>query len=469
MKVRTRFAPSPTGSLHIGGVRTALFSWLYAKQNDGDFVLRIEDTDRERSSDESVQVILDGMDWLNLQATGEPVFQSHRFDRYNEVIDQLIDQGDAYFCDCSRERLDKVREQQQAQKQKPKYDGRCRQRTDIDLSKPYVIRFNNPSSGSVVFNDMIKGKIEIANKELDDLIIRRSDGAPTYNLTVVVDDWDMNISHVVRGDDHINNTPRQINILKALDADIPFYAHVPMILGEGGKRLSKRHGATGVLQYELDGFLPEALLNYLVRLGWSYKDQELFSIDEMIELFSLEEVNKAPSTFNPEKLLWVNHQHIMQSKPKDLVSALKWQFNNLGINTDIGPDYELVIAILQERAKTMLEMAQMSKYFYEDFSEFEQKAAKKNLKQSSLSPLKLLLAEYENLEEWTQSNIHGIITKVAADLDIKMGKVGQPLRVAVTGGGLSPSIDITLELIGKSRSISRIKQAIIFINNKCDE
>jgi len=319
MTVRTRFAPSPTGYLHIGGARTALFSWLYARRMGGQFILRIEDTDRERSTDASVQAILDGMDWLGLDYDEGPFYQTHRFDRYREVIQQLLDDGQAYYCDCSRERLEKLREQQRANKQKPRYDGCCRDK-GLAQSADTVVRFKNPIDGDVVINDLVKGQVVINNRELDDLIIARCDDSPTYNLTVVIDDWDMEISHVIRGDDHLNNTPRQINILRALGAALPVYAHVPMILGSDGKRLSKRHGAVSVLQYKKDGFLAEALMNYLVRLGWSHGDKEVFSRDEMIALFDAVDINTSASTFNPEKLLWLNQQYMMAMPESALVA-----------------------------------------------------------------------------------------------------------------------------------------------------
>ena len=366
MTIKTRFAPSPTGYLHIGGVRTALFSWLYAKKHGGKFVLRIEDTDLERSTQESVDAILEGMNWLNLAHDEDIVYQTQRFERYEQIIRQLLDQGDAYYCFCSKEQLDEMRAEQKLRKEKPRYDGRCRDKKSDDNVEA-VIRFKNPDKGDVVIDDLVKGKIVIKNKELDDLIIARGDGTPTYNLTVVVDDMDMGISHVIRGDDHINNTPRQINILKALNAELPKYAHLPMILGSDGARLSKRHGAVSVMQYRDEGYLPEALLNYLVRLGWSHGDQELFSIDEMIELFDLKDVNVAASTFNPEKLLWLNHQYIMKSNAVYVAEHLNWHLEQLGIDPTIGVDTVGVVKAQRERCKTLVEMAKASQYFYQDF------------------------------------------------------------------------------------------------------
>jgi len=327
MSVKTRFAPSPTGYLHVGGARTALFSWLYARKHGGQFVLRIEDTDLERSNQESVDAILEGMQWLDLDYDEGPFYQTKRFDRYNEVIDQLIEKGMAYRCSCSKERLDNLREEQMAAKQKPRYDGHCRH-ADVSADEPHVIRFLNPTEGSVKFKDLVKGDIEVSNNELDDLIIRRTDGSPTYNLTVVVDDHDMEITQVIRGDDHINNTPRQINMYQAMGWSEPEFAHLPMILGDDGARLSKRHGAVSVMQYADEGYLPEGLLNYLVRLGWSHGDQELFSREEMIQLFELTNVNRAPSAFNTEKLNWLNAHYIKEASPADLAPLFKSIFSN---------------------------------------------------------------------------------------------------------------------------------------------
>lgn len=460
----TRFAPSPTGYLHIGGVRTALFSWLYARQNQGKFVLRIEDTDLARSSQESVDAILQGMAWLGLDYDEGPIYQTDRFERYQEIIKQLLEAEQAYRCYCSRDKLDKMREQQRANKQKPKYDGCCR-----GLDKPqdgdYVVRFKNPLEGQVVINDLVRGEIAIDNRELDDLIIARSDGVPTYNLTVVVDDMDMGISHVVRGDDHINNTPRQINILTALGATIPQYAHLPMILGEDGARLSKRHGAASVLQYKQEGYLPEALLNYLVRLGWSFEDKEVFSIKEMIQLFSLKAVNAAPSTFNQEKLLWLNQQYIIKAKPESLVEELKWQFANLGIDISDGPEIKSLIVAQQARAKTLLEMAQISDFFYQDVV-YDAKIVDKHLTQDTMVVLQSLQNNLSVLDNWQAPQIKQAIKAVVDKLETGFGKVAQPLRVVVTGGTSSPSIDITLELLGKEKVLNRINLSQEYIKSK---
>ena len=466
MTVRTRFAPSPTGYLHVGGARTALFSWLYAKKTNGQFVLRIEDTDRERSTDASVQAIFDGMEWLGLSHDEGPFFQTDRFPRYLDIIQQLLDQGDAYHCYCSAEEVEAMREEQRANKQKPRYNGKCRHRTEAVEGVSPVVRFKNPETGVVAFNDLVRGEISIANEELDDLIIARSDGTPTYNLTVVVDDIDMNMTHIIRGDDHINNTPRQINIMTALGAKIPLFAHVPMILGDDGARLSKRHGAVSVMQYRDDGFLPEALLNYLVRLGWSHGDKELFTRDEMIELFDIKDVNRTASAFNTEKLLWINQQYIMASEPEQLVAPLTDQLVALGCDVENGPSIIEIVKAQQERAKTLKEMAEKSLMFYNDYEEFDDKAAKKNLKQAGLEPLELLLTKFEVLDDWSKEPLHQVILDTAETLDLKLGKVAQPLRVALSGTSVSPALDATLFLLGKEKCLKNIKRGINYIKNR---
>ncbi|UQB43304.1 glutamate--tRNA ligase [Thiomicrospira microaerophila] len=462
--IRTRFAPSPTGYLHIGGVRTALFSWLYARKMGGEFILRIEDTDLERSTQESVNAILEGMTWLGLDYDQGPFYQTHHFDRYKAVIQQLLDQGDAYYCYASPEELDEMREQQRERGEKPRYDGRYRDFTGTPPQgvKP-VIRFKNPLDGEVVIEDMVKGSVTIKNTEIDDLVIARSDGTPTYNLSVVVDDWDMGITHVIRGDDHLNNTPRQINILKALGAPIPKYAHIPMVLGADGARLSKRHGAVSVLQYKEEGYLPEALLNYLVRLGWSHGDQEIFSIDEMVNAFDLDSVNAAPSTFNDEKCIWVNQQHIQNASAEHLARHLSHFMAERGCDLTQGPALDQVADLLRERAKTLIEMADSALYFYQDFEQFDADAAKKHLRPVAAEPLSRVMQKMMVLESWTTETIHQAIQDAATELDIGMGKVGMPLRVAITGAGQSPSIDATAALIGKERCLMRLQMALDFI------
>ena len=468
MKLTTRFAPSPTGYLHIGGARTALFSWLYARRHGGDFILRIEDTDRERSTEESVNAILEGMNWLGLEYDQGPFYQTHRFDRYKEVIQKLLDQGDAYYCYCTREELDEMREGQRSRKEKPRYTGLCRSRTEPREGVDPVIRFKNPMDGAVVVDDLVRGKVVFQNSELDDLIIARSDGTPTYNLTVVVDDLDMGLTHVIRGDDHLNNTPRQINILRALGAELPKYAHLPMILGSDGGRLSKRHGAVGVMQYRDEGYLPEALLNYLVRLGWSHGDQEIFSMDEMVSLFEVESVNHSASTFNPEKLLWLNQHYIKSSSPEHIAHHLSWHMGERGIDPTQGPDLTRVVEAQQERAKTLVEMADNSVFFYLDFETFDEKAAKKNLKVAAQPPLEKIRSALAELEIWDAEPIHQIVKQTAEILDLKLGKVAQPLRVAVTGAAISPPIDITLELIGRERVLKRIELALSYIQQRAE-
>ena len=463
--IKTRFAPSPTGVLHVGGARTALFCWLYSKQVGGKFVLRIEDTDLERSTEASVQAILDGMAWLNLDYDEGPFYQTQRFDRYKAVIQQLVDQGDAYHCACSKERLEKLREAQMANKQKPRYDGCCRELgLKPDGEQDLVIRFRNPQQGSVSFDDQVKGQITVNNSELDDLVIARTDGSPTYNLSVVVDDMDMAITHVVRGDDHVNNTPRQINIFKALGAEIPVFAHVPMILGDDGKRLSKRHGAVGVMQYFEDGYLPEAMLNYLVRLGWSHGDQEIFTIDEMIEYFALSDINRSAAAFNTDKLKWINQQYLMSLPLARIAGLVAQRLDSLSINYQSGPDFDKIVDLYRQRVATINELVDSILYCFEDFEGYDPKAAKKALREVALEPLQLLRDELGQLENWQAGDIHAVIEQITQKLEVNMGKVGQPLRVAVTGGSFSPPIDETVAMIGKARTIARINTAIEFIS-----
>lgn len=464
--VRTRFAPSPTGYLHVGGARTALFSWLFARKHGGTFILRIEDTDVERSTKESIDAILQGMEWLNLDYDEGPYYQSHRFDRYRDAIQQLLDSGHAYKCYCTKERLEALRTEQQKQKQKPRYDDHCRDLSPRESNEPYVIRFRNPKEGVVTFEDMIRGTITISNNELDDLIIARTDGTPTYNLTVVVDDWDMKITHVIRGDDHINNTPRQINILKALGAELPHYGHVPMILGSDGKRLSKRHGAISVLQYRQEGYLPEALVNYLVRLGWSYGDQEIFSRDEMIQYFDVNAISRSPAAFNPSKLIWLN-QHYMKTLSPILVSEpLGDQLKKLGVDYHHGPSLEQVVALQAERTKTLEEMAERSIYFYQDVTDYDENAARKHLTPDIAAALKITHDRIAGLTNWDKEAIHQVIINVAEESGLKLGKLAQPIRVAVTGNTVSPPIDATLFLIGQEQVVDRLNRAATFASEQ---
>jgi glutamyl-tRNA synthetase len=464
MTIKTRFAPSPTGYLHVGGARTALFSWLYARRHGGRFVLRIEDTDLERSTQESVNAILEGMTWLGLEYDEGPFYQTHRFERYNEVVGTLLDKGLAYRCSCSRERLEDLRERQMAGKQKPRYDGHCRNR-EVSPDEPHVIRFKNPLVGNVVVDDLIRGRIVVANGELDDLVIRRTDGSPTYNLSVVVDDHDMGITHVIRGDDHINNTPRQINLLQALGWDVPRYGHVPMILGDDGSRLSKRHGAVSVMQYLQDGYLPEALLNYLVRLGWSHGDQELFSVDEMIQLFDLDGVNRSPSTFNPDKLRWLNHQYIKHSDPARIAHLVSSHLGDLGIDPADGPDLVAVVEAQRDRANTLIELAAISAFYYRDFESYDEKAAAKALKAGADTALAAVRERLAQVDDWRREVLHAVVEETVGTLDVGFGQLAMPLRIAVTGGAASPDLDLTLALVGKAATLRRIDRAIAFIQS----
>ncbi|HHF5185149.1 TPA: glutamate--tRNA ligase [Haemophilus influenzae] len=464
VKVRTRFAPSPTGYLHVGGARTALYSWLYAKHNNGEFVLRIEDTDLERSTPEATAAIIEGMEWLNLPWEHGPYYQTKRFDRYNQVIDEMIEQGLAYRCYCTKEHLEELRHTQEQNKEKPRYDRHCLHDHNHSPDEPHVVRFKNPTEGSVVFDDAVRGRIEISNSELDDLIIRRTDGSPTYNFCVVVDDWDMGITHVVRGEDHINNTPRQINILKAIGAPIPTYAHVSMINGDDGQKLSKRHGAVSVMQYRDDGYLPEALINYLVRLGWGHGDQEIFSREEMINYFELDHVSKSASAFNTEKLQWLNQHYIRELPPEYVAKHLEWHYKDQGIDTSNGPALTDIVSMLAERCKTLKEMARSSRYFFEEFETFDEAAAKKHFKGNAAEALTKVKEKLTALSSWDLHSTHEAIEQTAAELEVGMGKVGMPLRVAVTGSGQSPSMDVTLVGIGRDRVLVRIQRAIDFIH-----
>ena len=457
--MKSRFAPSPTGYLHIGGARTALFAWLWAKRQHGKFILRIEDTDLERSTQKSVDAILDGMRWLGLEHDEGPYYQTDRFDRYKAVIQQLLDEDKAYYCECSAERLQTLREELMAKGEKAKYDGCCQHK---NLTSG-VVRFRNPAEGNVVFSDMVKGEITVNNKELDDLIIARSDGTPTYNLTVVVDDHDMEIDCVIRGDDHINNTPRQINLYQALDWTLPEFAHLPMILGGDGARLSKRHGAVSVMAYRDAGFLPEALLNYLVRLGWSHGDQEVFSIDEMITLFDLKDVNKAPGSFDQDKLLWLNQEYIKTADTQHLIDQLAWHLNEQAIDISSGPDIIKVIDALRERCKTLVEMAESMKMFYQDFKSFDEKAASKQFKPAAEPIITALIVKYSELEDWSSEAIHDIVKQVCDEQEVGFGKVGQPFRLALSGTGNAGSIDTVAELVGKNRTIERLNMALDYI------
>ena len=468
MSVVTRFAPSPTGYLHIGGARTALYSWLYAQKTGGSFVLRIEDTDRERSTDEAVAAIVDAMDWLDLPAEGPATYQTQRFDRYGQVIEQLLAEGKAYRCYSTAEEVEAMREAARAAGEKPKYDGTWRPMPgkvlpEIPAGRDPVIRFATPLDGHTVIPDLVKGDITIANSELDDLIIARADGTPTYNFCVVVDDMDMGITHVIRGDDHVNNTPRQINILKALvgdEGDLPVYAHVPMILGADGKRLSKRHGAVGVMTFREQGFLPSALLNYLVRLGWAHGDQEIFTRAEMIEHFDIENVQGGASTFDPEKLTWVNQEHIKMAAPDTLAGELAWHLARHDIHDVPAPRLAEIAAVQQGRCKLMTEMAEGSLFLFAAPDDYAAKAVKKHIKADTPAVLADVHDRLAALDTWDAETLGEAVRGVAEAREIGMGKVAQPIRIALTGGPVSPSIDDTLVLLGREATLARLNTAV---------
>jgi glutamyl-tRNA synthetase len=407
-----------------------------------------------------VNAILEGMKWLGLDHDEGPFYQTQRMDRYKEVLDQFVREGKAYHCYCSKQELDEMRAAQTARKEKPRYDGRCRQRTSPVPGVSPVVRFRNPDEGSVVVEDVVHGPITFDSAELDDLIIARSDGTPTYNFCVVVDDYDMRVTHVIRGDDHINNTPRQINMLRALGVEPPLYAHVPMILGPDGAKLSKRHGAVSVLQYRDDGFLPEGLLNYLGRLGWSHGDQEIFTLEEMTQLFDVHDVNKGASALNVDKMLWTNQQHIMRATPERLATYLQPQLALLGIETGDFTKLAAVAKAQQERARTLKEMAENSAFFFREVEGYDEKAAKKNLTHETAPLLQAARARMMALETWTAPRLHELIQAVAAEAGAGMGKVAQPIRVAVTGGSVSPPIDVTLEILGREVTVERIDRAV---------
>jgi glutamyl-tRNA synthetase len=471
MSVVTRFAPSPTGFLHIGGARTALFSSLYARKHGGKFLLRIEDTDRERSTQEAVDAIFEGMKWLGLTSDFPEIYQTQRFARYAEVIERMLKEGTAYHCYASKEELEQMRAEQQARKEKPRYDGRWRPEPGKTLPPPPagvkpVVRFRNPQEGAVVLDDLIKGRIEFASEELDDLIIARADGVPTYNFCVVVDDMDMGITHVIRGDDHVNNTPRQINILKALGATPPQYAHVSMILGADGAKLSKRHGALGVMEYRALGFMPEAMLNYLVRLGWSHGDQELFTRAEMEKLFDFDHVSASPARFDMEKAYWVNHQYLKITDPAVIAPEFDWHLRRVGVDPANGPALTAVIEQQRERCKTLVEMAEKSKFFFADLDGYNDKDAAKHFTAEAGQLLDELVKSLGALSDWSAPALHAAVNGLAEGKGLGLGKIAQPIRVAVAGMAVSPPIDQTLLLLGRERTLARLTAAIQHIQSK---
>ncbi|MDZ4812846.1 MAG: glutamate--tRNA ligase [Pseudomonadota bacterium] len=462
MTIRTRFAPSPTGFLHIGGARTALYCYLEARRRGGQFILRIEDTDRERSSQASVDAILDGMEWLGLDYDEGPFYQTERLDRYRHVAEDLVRQDKAYRCWCSKERLDAMREAQMAAGEKPRYDGRCREHAVVIDGVTPVIRFRNPQLGSVIFTDQVRGRIEISNTEMDDLIIWRSDDFPTYNFAVVVDDIDMKITEVIRGEDHINNTPRQINIYRALNATPPQFAHLPMIHGPDGAKLSKRHGAVSVMQYRDDGYLPHALLNYIARLGWSHGDQEIFSFDELRSLFRVEDVNRAPSRFDFDKLAWLNQHYMKSDSPAEVAKHLMFHLRELDYDLSRGPKVEDVVIALRDRVKTLKEMAERARCWYLDLDGFDAESANKHLLPAATAGLGAAREQLAAiaLEDWSPTRIDAALRAAAEAVGLGLGKVAQPLRVAMTGSQVSPSIDHTVYLVGRERTMTRIDAAI---------
>ncbi|MFV0544572.1 MAG: glutamate--tRNA ligase [Marinicella pacifica] len=468
MTVVTRFAPSPTGYLHVGGARTALFCYLYARHHGGQFELRIEDTDTARSTRESVQAIFDGMNWLGLEHDGEVRFQSDNLPRYHECLKQLLAEDKAYYCDCSKERLEKLRAEQMDKGEKPRYDGHCR---DLGLVKSddTIVRFKNPQQGEVTFNDLVRGEITVSNRELDDLVIARADGMPTYNFSVVIDDADMGITHVIRGDDHVNNTPRQINLYRALGFDVPEFAHVPMILGDDGARLSKRHGAVSVMQYAEDGYLPEAVLNYLVRLGWSHGDQEIFSKQELIDLFSFKAVNRAPSAFNTKKLNWINHKYMQEADPKRLAILVAERLKQT-IEADFSIEQLLpLVDLFKERADTVNELADAMLSLLQPLTTYDEQSEKKAFKAAAIEPLERVVSHCRAVNDWDAADLHQVIADVVEELDVGFGKVGMPVRLALLGSAQGPAIDDIMRILGQQETIHRLQQAIQYIQAKHPE
>ena len=466
--VRTRFAPSPTGYLHLGGARTALYSWAFARHHRGQFILRIEDTDLERSTPAAVQAIMDGMHWLNLDYDEGPFFQMQRMDRYREVIAQMLQAGTAYHCYCSPEEVEQMREHQRAQGLKPRYDGRWRPEAGKTLPsvpegvKP-VVRFKNPLDGDVSWNDLVKGTITISNTEMDDLIIARPDGTPTYNFCVVVDDWDMKISHVIRGDDHINNTPRQINILRALGGELPIYGHIPMILGPDGEKLSKRHGAVSVIQYDDEGYLPEAMINYLSRLGWSHGDDELFTREQLVEWFDADHLSKSAAQFNPEKLGWVNAHYMRQTPMTELVTDCEKRLKQLNLDPSNGAALSDVITLVLERANTLKALAEEAALFYRPLGDNHELLVP--MMDSAVLTALQSFASLACSTEWTKDNISALLKQVLKDHNLKMPKLAMPLRVLTTGQTQTPSIDAVMALMGQNEVLTRIQHGLSRFTN----
>ena len=461
-RIKTRFAPSPTGYLHIGGARTALFNWLYARHTGGNFVLRIEDTDQQRSTEASTRAILDAMTWLGLDWDEGPYYQAERVDFHRQKIRDLIREGKAYYCTCSQEVLEEKRKKALAAGRKPKYDGTCREK-GLKEAEGSVVRFKTLHMGVTVVDDLIKGTVRFENEELDDLVIQRGDRYPTYNFAVVVDDAEMGITHVIRGDDHLNNTPRQILIYEALGYAVPEFAHVPMILGSDRTRLSKRHGATSVMAYYDMGYLPEALVNYLVRLGWSYGDQEIFSAEEMIRFFTLDSVGKSAAVFNPEKLLWLNQHYLREADTDRVAAKAKPFFEKMGVDTKDGEFLKRVVGDLKPRSKTLVDLAENGTFYFQDSVSYDDGAVEKFLKADVVASLETLARSISSCGDYTKTGIEALLRKIADDLQVKLKVIAQPLRVALTGKTVSPGLDEVMVTLGKDRVVNRIDEALRFI------
>lgn len=456
--IRTRFAPSPTGMLHIGGARTALFSWLYARRHGGEFFLRIEDTDRERSTDEATQVILDGLQWLGLDWDGEVVYQSKRQTAHIDAVEKLLAEGKAYRCYCSKETLNDMRDRQRIAGKKPMYDGRCGSEQQHADDAPYVIRFRSPNDGETIVNDEVLGLVAFPNEELDDLIIMRSDGTPTYNLAVVVDDAAMGITHIIRGSDHLNNTPRQIQLYQALGLAVPSFAHIPLIHGADGAKMSKRHGAVAITEYREAGYLPAAVVNYLARLGWSHGDDEFFSIAELIEYFDLAHVGRSPSRFDQKKLDWLNSQHLKHAAIETLLPLVQQALHLPHEN--IAPPLSNVIDALRERSKNVHDLINGARFFYYAPTAYDAKAVKKNIKPDTWALLALFMDKAEAMETWDGTALHQLIADICQQQGVNMGKLAQPIRIFLAGVAVSPPIDLTLALLGKETCLQRLQRGI---------
>lgn len=462
--VITRFAPSPTGYLHIGGARTALFNWLFARRHGGVFILRIEDTDRERSTDESIRAILEAMEWLGMDWDQGPYYQTQRMAYYQEYLQKLLETGQAYYCECSAEEVERRRQEALKAGKKPKYDGRCREK-GLGPGPGRVVRFRCPQAGTTLLNDLIKGPIEFDNAELDDLVLFRSDGMPTYNFAVVVDDVSMGITYVIRGDDHVNNTPRQILLYQALGAPLPRFAHVPMILGQDRTRLSKRHGATSVMAYKDMGFLPEALVNYLVRLGWSYGDQEIFSRQELIEKFDLDRVGSSASVFDMEKLLWLNAHYLREKTPQELGGLVLPFLRQMQLPEKEASFLERAVSTLQPRSRTLKELAEGLRFYLVDRVSYDDQAARKFLTPDMIRPFRLLMERLQALNRFTEEAVEKIFRELAEEMGVKLGKIAQPVRVALTGVTASPGLFEIMDILGKEAVIGRLAQACAFMES----